>query len=457
MAAVRKAAVDFGRKLRDWDGFGVNYVEMTHSRDGRYEDYGSFSLMPVADSEMALDLIFGADGLRPGLVKMFLNPYLLDEPPTLDGLDLDAYRFEDYMPQILRFAREGIRRSAAWGGALRFYAGHYGPPAWATRQKAVRGRDLDPAMREPLAIYLLGCAQWLRERGGVPVEAIGLHNEGEAGDRWPDDPRHDFNMHWPPEQVADFMGMMGPLKEAFGVPDLRLCPGETTLWSAFRPYADAVVADAEACANIGLITSHGFGKVYDAYGVDLLRGVNPDLHAWTTSTSWLKTGGAGFAADFAEQIYGVKLNGLIPWAVIQRAPYWPGGDPNPNPPLLVREREGQWRVEVRQPYHYYKQLTRAGRPGTAVAPVDGDGDGLRLLAFADNGSGHGDAFVVMNHGEESLEVELAVSGSEGPFGARRTTPSEQFAPLGEVGLRAGRMTYAAPPASVTTFFARPQQ
>ncbi|MCK4376026.1 MAG: hypothetical protein KAX19_11875 [Candidatus Brocadiae bacterium] len=142
MAAPREVSVDFGRKLRDWDGFGVNYVEMTHSRDGRYEDYGSFSLMADADREEVLDLVFGPDGLRPGLVKMFLNPYLLDEPPSPDSLDLGAYRFEQYAPQMLHFAREGIRRSAQNGIELRFIATMYGPPAWATQQKVVRSRRL---------------------------------------------------------------------------------------------------------------------------------------------------------------------------------------------------------------------------------------------------------------------------------------------------------------------------
>jgi hypothetical protein len=455
MGKSRAVRVDFGNAPREWDGFGVNYVEMTHSRDGRYEDYGSFSLMAHADRERVLELIFGPDGLRPGLVKMFLNPYLLGEPPTSGALDLDAYRFDRYMPQTLRFAREGVRRVAEWGGRLRFYAGHYGPPAWATRQKVVRGRDLDPAMKEPLALYLLGCVKGLREREGVPVEAIGLHNEGEAGGRWPDDPRHDFNMYWPPEQVADFLSIMGDLKGDLGLADLKLCPGETTLWSDFRPYAESIAAAPDALAALGLITSHGFGKVYDAGAIELLRARRPGLHAWTTSTSWLKEGGVEFAVDFADQVRLLGLNGLIPWAAVQRVPYWPGGDPNPNPPVLVREEDGRLGVEVRAPYHYYKQLTRAGQPGTAVAEVEGDGDELRLLAFADNGSGHGDAVAVMNAGAEEPTVEVTIAGSDGPFGAWRTSPSEQFAPLGEFGLDRGAFRYTAPPESVTTFFSRP--
>jgi len=39
MAERTECAVDSGRRLRDWDGFGVNYVEMSHTHGARYEDF----------------------------------------------------------------------------------------------------------------------------------------------------------------------------------------------------------------------------------------------------------------------------------------------------------------------------------------------------------------------------------------------------------------------------------
>jgi len=38
MAERTECAVDFGRRLRDSDGFGMNYVEMSHTHGARYED-----------------------------------------------------------------------------------------------------------------------------------------------------------------------------------------------------------------------------------------------------------------------------------------------------------------------------------------------------------------------------------------------------------------------------------
>jgi len=452
MASVRELGVDFTRRLRHWDGFGVNYVEMTHSRNGDYEDYGSFSLISASDRERALEAVFGNGGLRPGVVKLFLNPYLLEEPPEPGKVDLDAYRFDGYAPRVVEFAREGLTRSRAAGIRLRFLATLYGPPAWATRQKLVRGRDLDPAMKDALATFLVGCVRYLREREGIPVEALSLHNEGES-DRWPDHPRHDFNMHWPPSQVVEFIRLVAACARRLGVRGLKVTPGETTTWADFRAYAEAIAADADALRELGLITSHGFGGRHDPAGIETIRALRPELHAWTTSASWMKTGGAGFCANFADQIYRLGLNALIPWAVIQRTPYWPEGDPNPNPPLLVARHDGQWRLRIRRPYSYYKQLTRAGAPGTAVAARGGDGDGIGLIAFADNGSGRGHSLVLANATGEAVPVKVAVKGADGPFAAAVTSPACAFEDAGSYGSKAGHIEYEAPPDSVTTFFA----
>ena len=71
-----RAKVDFTHQLREWDGFGVNYVQAAHSRN--YSDfpqeYGGFSILNKTQKDEIIELIFGTDGLRPGIVKMFLDP-----------------------------------------------------------------------------------------------------------------------------------------------------------------------------------------------------------------------------------------------------------------------------------------------------------------------------------------------------------------------------------------------
>ena len=74
--------VDFSQHLQDWDGFGVTYVQTAHTQD--YEeypqDYGGFSLLDEDEKAEIIEMIFGNNGLKPGLVKMFLDPLHQKDP-----------------------------------------------------------------------------------------------------------------------------------------------------------------------------------------------------------------------------------------------------------------------------------------------------------------------------------------------------------------------------------------
>src|SRR5690606_2071523 len=76
-AADIRVTVDFSKHLRVWDGFGVNYVEASQTRDYQADpqEYGGFSLLEEAERQQILEMIFGPDGLKPGLLKMFLDPF----------------------------------------------------------------------------------------------------------------------------------------------------------------------------------------------------------------------------------------------------------------------------------------------------------------------------------------------------------------------------------------------
>lgn len=71
------AKIDFSNTLRDWDGFGFNYVETAQTIDYATDakDYGGFSIMSPASTEEIIELVFRNEGLKPGLVKMFLDPF----------------------------------------------------------------------------------------------------------------------------------------------------------------------------------------------------------------------------------------------------------------------------------------------------------------------------------------------------------------------------------------------
>ena len=93
--AVR-AEVDFSKHVREWDGFRVNYVEVAQAIDYTQDpqEYGGFGLLTEEKRQQIVDMVFGDDGLKPGLVKMFLDPHQQREPGG--GSDTyEAYRTAD--------------------------------------------------------------------------------------------------------------------------------------------------------------------------------------------------------------------------------------------------------------------------------------------------------------------------------------------------------------------------
>ncbi len=458
--AVR-AEVDFGRQLREWDGFGFNYVESAQTRDyrGDPQEYGGFSLLSEADRRRIIDLVFGDEGLKVGLVKMFLDPWHQREAGG-------PYDHRSSTANMRWFVREGLRKTRQSGRDLTVITTLYGPPAYMTKQKKLRGRDLDPAHRQDLVAYLVNWVRFLREEEGIPVRYVSIHNEGEDWRRWnrqghTDWPGHDYNLFWPPEEVVDAIKRVDEALRRAGFSDVKVTPGETTNWYRFGAwgYAEALAGDREALERMGLITSHGFysgdyGRWFGEHksaGIDLLRHLRPGLHAWVTSTSW-----SGMDADSIKEhhgnIYTAKVNAIIPWAGIQRPGKWVEGDPNPGCAFWVHD-DGRW--EVRRGYHFYKQVSRAGQPGMAVVQTGAMDSEVAVIAFAANGTSNPDAMVLVNLGKEEKLVHVRVRGTDADrFRGYRTLDdeSELYQESGEFHVRDGGFTYQAPARSVTTFF-----
>ena len=316
-----EAEVDFSKHLRVWDGFGFNYVETAQTYDYPKDpqDYGGFSLLKEEDRQKVIELVFGENGLKVSLVKMFLDPFHQTEPGG-------KYDHETTTKNMRAFVREGLKKTRAGGRDLTIITTLYGPPAYMTKQKVLRGRDLDPAQKRELARYLVEWVKFLREKEGFPVKYVSLHNEGEDWARWTqagltDTPRHDYNLFWPPAQVVEFIKLVAGLLKEAGLGDVGVTPGETTNWYRFGTwgYADALADDAEALEKMGLITSHGFfigqyGRWYgepQSAGIDLLRARRPELRAWVTSASW-SLADAKNIKEHHGNIYSAKVNGIIP-------------------------------------------------------------------------------------------------------------------------------------------------
>lgn len=463
------AEVQFDKKLRTWDGFGVNYVEAAQTRNYREkpQEYGGFSTLSEEKRQEILDMIFGPDGLKPGIIKMFLDSFHegMSEADNDNNdpnvIDMSRFDHKTTTAWMRYFVREGLKRTRARGADLQIITTLYGPPGWATEQKFVRGRDLDPSKKEEVAEYMISWVKYLREVEKFPVKYVSLHNEGECWNRWPVDgksagaPGHDYNMWWPPTLVVDFLRFMRPMMDRAGLQDVGLTPGETSNWEAFgRWYAYYIYKDPVASKNLGLVTSHGFGlgrQSTNSLGIDTIHLVRPDLRAWTTSMSFGRMD-TTFVEMVRQNIYDAKVNAVIPWAAIQTDD-WYGGDPNPGTAFWVDTKGG---YTVEPGYYLLKQLSRAGQPGMAVSSVSSTDTDVQLIAFAANGTRHPDAFVVYNNAQRgSRQVRVRVSGTEaGSFEGFISGFRKRYEPLGTTPLRDGVLECTVPAQAVITFFAK---
>lgn len=401
-----KAEVDFSEHLHTWDGFGVNYVQTAHAKkvEPGIQEYGGFSILSPIDQNQVLEMIFGENGLKPGIVKLFLDPL----HQTTPGGKFDHASTTGFM---LQFASKGLELSRKRGSDLSFITTLYGPPAFCTLQKTLRGRDLDPAQRENLAAYMVDWCRYLVKERNLPLQYLSLHNEGDDWRRWPNNGRYanfdlgpDYNMFWPPAQVTDMMNLTRKKLDEKGLLQVLMTPGESSNWYRFWywGYAQALMDQPEAIKNLGLITSHNFyngtpGRWFSGTGnpgADLIRTVKPGVHAWVTSMSWGKMN-TEFVSNIYTQIYLSRVNAIIPWAVIQRPAQWIGGDPNPGSAFKVNENGT---LEILPGYYFFKQISRAGQPGMAVANTRVMDSEVSIIAFASNETKNPDAFTVINNG-----------------------------------------------------------
>lgn len=469
----------FDKEIREWDGFGVNYVEACQTRDYRLfsQDYSGFSFATPETREAILDLIFGKEGLKPALTKLFLDPFhegmSEKDNDNDDPLDLSLKGFDHTTSTkwMLWFNKEGIRRMKSWNGTLSAITTLYSPAPWMTKQKYILGRDHDPAEKEEIAEYIVSWAKYLREKENIPVRYVSLHNEGDAYYRWPRDgsnpgeDHRDYNMYWSPELVSEMMILTRKTLDINNLSNIAVTPGETQNWYRFDlwGYAGEILDNKEALNSIGLITSHSFANTEDpnsiyygdfrSTGQDILQSVRPELKVWVTSRPWSE--GVQFIENIRRDIYESKANGVIPWALISGEKQWllsngTYSDGSMNAAFLIKE-DGSFKINPQ--YYFYKQVTRAGQAGMKVCRVVCLDPSLGVIAFSSNGTSNPDSFIIINRSDKPKDVTITISaGQYTDFQLVRSSDSEKYEMRGTCERdNKGRITYTAPEGSVTTF------
>lgn len=465
--------VDFEHVLRTWDGFGINYVESCQTRDyfNHPQDYGGFSLLSEKQQDEILHLIFSEDGLRPGIIKMFLDPWhegtMATENDNNDPrkINKEGYDHKTTTRWMRHFVREGLKINSDAGRKTKLITTLYGPPPWMTKQKYLLGRDLDPALKEEVGEYIIAWVKYLIDEEGFPVDYVSIHNEGEGAGRWTEDGypvaiSNDYNMYWPPDQITDFMTWMRGQMDHFGLQHVGLCPGEATSWvsSFWDGHLPAVTLDKVARSNMALATSHSFWGP-TSINIDMIRTQEAryrtgrdTLHAWTTSISWKKMN-TDFLTYYYHEIYDAKVNAIIPWAAVQVRNGWIGSiDPNPGCAISV---DSSGTYTVNEGYYYYKQVSRAGMPGMKVVKTFSSEKDIYLIGFSQGRSQYADSFVIINNSDTPREIPVYIRNSScNRFEVFRTSPDENFIALGSVKSKNNWITVELPAKSVVSCFGK---
>lgn len=408
------ARIDFANTEQIWDGFGVNYVESCQTPDYKNnpQDLGGFMILDEKKKQEIINLIFGENGLRPAIIKMFLDPWHLAEKGG-------KYNHKWSTQNMRYFVSEGLKKTQSLNDSIQIITTLYGPPPFMTKHNDPANSLLNPDYKKDLAMYMIDWVKFLREEEKFPVKYLSLHNEGTDWLRWPmyegienkKQEGRDYNLLWRAEEIADFMAFMRPIMNKEGLSDVGLTPGEPINLFRFNHFgiADEIVRNKDALNSIGLITSHGFGlgntfgRAYantDNHGTRIIQKHKPDIHCWITSMSWGKMD-TRFAIEIYEHIYSNNVNAVIPWAFIQRYSHW--YDKNFHPGLAINVRE-DGTYTIKKGYYLYKQFTTAGRNGMKVVKTSINRPDVYVAAFEQNNTKHPDAFIVINYGETSRYV-----------------------------------------------------
>ncbi len=487
------AEVDFGFELRDWDGFGVNYVEtaQTYNYKEYPQDYGGFTILSDKSKNEIMELTFGEDGLAPSLVKVFLDPLHQE----VEG---GAYDHKTTTKNLRYFVKEGERITNKRGEKLTAITTMYSAPAYTTVQNKLRGRDINMEKLPAIADYMTDWVDFLINEENINLKYISINNEGESWRRWEadggadalyDKEGHDYNVYMTPETTVKVMRELRKSLDREGLEEVGVTNGEPSNWHRFWAwnYAATIARDEQAVKDLGLITSHGFftGYLYtprwfgthSSNGTAMLREKKPDLHAWTTSVSWNvreedTAGNKTFIMDPAVlkvmhgNIYDAHCNAIIPWALLQHASNWNKPDPNPGCGFRVYD-DGTW--EIKKGYYYYKQLSRAGRANTKVVHAVANDTEIAMLGWGKGDTDNPNAFVVVNWGKETFESRIKITDCDASqWDAYRTSgreihkaydPAQRKYPAGEnyksIGtfeVKDGYSYYNIPPMSATPFF-----
>ena len=168
-------------------------------------------------------------------------------PDTGIGLSLLRVRIApDGTTGELATAQSAVARGVS------VWAAPWSPPAeWKDNGSTINGGSLIPGNAQAWAGRLAAFAAQMAAVG-VPLFALSAQNEPGYVANW------ETCLYTPTQLVGFIRDNLGPALAAQGVTVPVLAP-ETQNWNSFASYADAILADAQGAAYVGILATHDYG------------------------------------------------------------------------------------------------------------------------------------------------------------------------------------------------------
>jgi hypothetical protein len=455
--------VDFSKKIRLWDGFGVSITNSNCRKPDLTSSIFSHStsIMPEFDQKKNAELLFGSGGLRLRIIKTFLNSTEQKQEnikySESDPVDTNDISFTPLDNRTDDFCKSAMAVSSQWGGSLQMLCTFTNPPAWMTKQKVIGGKDLEPSHRVDYARTMISGLKYLVERH-YPIQYLSMHYHGEDWESWYEDGKTTncnlFSLYWPPEQVVDFIKLLRRMLDKNGLTNIGVTPGEIGGWLRFVDwgYSNAILEDPVAMESVGLLTSTSLVTnsntnnllIVNSSGIDEIREKRADIHAWFTALH-PSIPDPFYLMQIRNLIYNSKVNAIILGDAHDLSC---GVFDNSSVPDSINNR-----FSVSEPYHYLKLLCRAGQPGTTICQAACNTKGASLIGFSGNTTKNHDTFIIINASEFEYNLPIEIRGSaNGVFSVFRTSSFEKYQNLGNVHVKEGKIHFKAIPFSATAFY-----
>jgi glucosylceramidase len=413
-SAKADVTVDDSAQAQVWEGFGGAFNEL---------GWSDLSLLSQADRDLAINLLYGADGARFtfGRIPIGASDYAVDrytDDEVASGTDeqLASFSIDRDTLKLIPF----IKAAQAVKGNIRFWASPWTPPTWMKQGPFSTGNMVTPfdggtlktdaATMQAFAQYLIAFVQAYALQG-ITIEAISPQNEPNYTGTYP-------TCAWSPGPYTTFIGQyLGPAVAGAGL-TTKIMLGTINGGGSDRSIVGSVMGDATARSYIsvlgyqwGMQTDVGSARQYDlpVWQTEHRCGNYPWLtpfnaamapndqayavESWGLIRDWIKAGVTAYSAwNMVLDTVGVGIDSTRVW---------------PQDALLVVDTSAK-KLIVTPAYYVFRHVSQFVAPGAKVVATSG-GD---ALAFKNP---DGSLVAVMYNGGAARTTTVALAGKKLSF------------------------------------------